>query len=317
MKLPPDLPFATILDALPVAVALASVPDARIRYSNRAFDSLLGSPPGGFSTAGQWMARACIDGRQRALLRRHWDVSLSCRDGAEVSVVPDIEIDVLGGDGRMRTMLHYGVVLHGRKLAVVICKDITRLKHDNLLLKEYAFLDPLTGIPNRRGFDEYWRDATTAGHFRRLAFLMLDLDGFKSINDTFGHPVGDAVLCSVASRLKDVVRESDFVCRLGGDEFGLLLNVPEGGRQMEDICQRITCLVGEQMVAAGVQVRVTASVGACLYPDQASDKRELLQRADRALYRIKASGKGRCGWWAPESGDGVEADPAIAGPLLP
>ncbi|ENO87813.1 diguanylate cyclase domain-containing protein [Thauera linaloolentis] len=85
---------------------------------------------------------------------------------------------------------------------------------------------------------------------------------------------------------------------------------------MDDICQRIIGLVGEPMVVSGVRVRITASVGACIHPDQASGMGELLRRADLALYRAKASGKGRWGWWAPELGDGVEPAPADAGPAL-
>lgn len=213
--------------------------------------------------------------------------------------MPDIEIDIRSGDGQVRTALHCGLILHEQKLAVAICKDITRLKRDSLLFKEFAFLDPLTGIANRRGLEQHWRDATSVPQQRRLAFLMLDLDGFKPINDTHGHLVGDAVLCTIAKRLKRVVRDSDLVCRLGGDEFGLLLDVPERLERMDDICQRIIDLVGEPIVLADRTVRVTASMGACIYPDQAADLHQLLQRTDLALYEIKKSRKGRWQWWAP------------------
>ncbi|WP_341646317.1 GGDEF domain-containing protein [Thauera sp. SDU_THAU2] len=299
MKFLPDALFTRILDALPVAVVVATMPDARIRYSNHAFDSLLGRPSGRFRSARQLIASACVHERQKALLRQHWDVSLWRRDGEGVSVVPDIEIDIRGGDGQVRTALHCGLILHEQKLAVAICKDITRLKRDSLLFKEFAFLDPLTGIANRRGLEEHWRDATSGPQQRRLAFLMLDLDGFKPINDTHGHLVGDAVLCTVAKRLKRVVRDSDLVCRLGGDEFGLLLDVPGKLERMDDICQRIVDLVGEPIVLADRTVHVTTSMGACIYPEQAADLHQLLQRADLALYEIKKSRKGQWRWWAP------------------
>ncbi|WP_174524545.1 sensor domain-containing diguanylate cyclase [Thauera butanivorans] len=295
----PDALFTRILDALPVAVVVATMPDARIRYSNHAFDSLLGCPPGQFRTARQLIARACVHERQKALLLRHWDVSLRRPAGGDVGVVPDIEIDIHCGDGQVRTALHCGLVLHEQKLAVAICKDITRLKRDSLLFKEFAFLDPLTGIANRRGLEQHWREATSDPLQRRLAFLMLDLDGFKPINDTHGHLVGDAVLCTVAKRLKRVVRDSDLVCRLGGDEFGLLLEVPEKLERMDAICQRIIDLVGEPIVLADRTVHVTASMGACIHPDQAADLHQLLQRTDLALYEIKKSRKGQWQWWAP------------------
>lgn len=289
-----------MLDALPFAVSWALMPGARIQYSNRAFHQLFGYPLGYFQTAAQLVDEACIHEQQRELLRQRWGDFTLPPNTTGVTTVPDAEVDILSGDGQIRTVQHCGLILHEQRAAVAIYKDISEFKRDNRVLREYAFLDPLTGVANRRGLQERWRDETRGDRQRRFAFLMVDLDGFKPINDRLGHDAGDAVLCVVASRLKAAVRDVDLVCRLGGDEFGLLLTTAEDLGQIEVVCQRIIMSLSEPMEVNGSIVRITASVGGCLYPDEASDKRELLQRADRALYRIKKSGKGGWGWWHPK-----------------
>ncbi|WP_437883905.1 diguanylate cyclase domain-containing protein [Pseudomonas sp. LRF_L74] len=286
-----------ILDALPFGISWASLPGAQIRYGNTTFDQIFGYPPGYFRNIEQLIEEAYVHEYQRELAREHWQ-AFEAQEGGGVTSVPDIEIDILSGDGHLRTVLHCGLILHEEKLAVAIFKDISDIRRQNQLLRSFAYHDSLTGVANRRGLQERWRDETTRPVPRRLAFLMVDLDGFKPVNDTHGHGVGDEVLRIVAARLKAAVRDGDLVCRLGGDEFGLLLAAPDSCEQIAAICKRIVDSLAKPIEVGEQTIHISSSVGGCLYPDQAANKRELLQRADLALYRVKQSGKGNWGWYA-------------------
>lgn len=286
-----------VLDALPFGVSWATMPGAQIQYTNPAFDALVGYKQGHFETAGQLIEDTYMHEWQRVLLREHWNGFQLPPTPTGIIVLPEIEVDILGGDGQIRTAQHFGLILPDQKIAVAIYKDVSNAKRYNQTLKEYALLDPLTGVANRRGLQERWHDVIANQQQSRLAFLILDLDGFKPVNDTYGHSIGDEVLRVIARRLKGIIRHSDLVCRLGGDEFGLLLEAPDDFDQMEEICQRVTDAMNELITIEQITIQISASLGGCFYPDQAKTKRELIQRADMALYKIKRSGKGGWTWW--------------------
>lgn len=162
-------------------------------------------------------------------------------------------------------------------------------------MKQVKFLaqhDALTSLPNRLLFDEVAERcmALSGRQAQTLALLALDLDGFKAVNDTFGHATGDEVLKTVAQRILQAIRASDIAARIGGDEFILLL-VGVGATQAMETAQRIIALLSEPY--AGVDVPVSASVGVALYPDSGSTLKVLSSAADQALYTAKASGKRR------------------------
>ncbi|MEQ4619549.1 MAG: GGDEF domain-containing protein [Corticimicrobacter sp.] len=310
----PHIPFPLVkrmFDALPYAVSWATLPGMHIQYNNPAFDQLFGYPEGHFRTAAQLMAEAYIHERQRERLRRHWH-DFEFPEDTELIPIPDIEIDILSGTGEIRTALHCGMILPRQKVSIAIFKDISGVTHDHRMLREYAFLDPLTGVANRRGLQERWSEDATIQPDRRLAFIMVDLDNFKPINDTYGHETGDAVLGIAAARLKAILREKDLVCRLGGDEFGLLLAAPEDQAQLDMICRRIMLSLTAPIHVGPLNLQVSASIGGCLYPDHAGNQRELLQRADMAMYQVKKTGKSGWRWWsaatAPLDGDSPRTD---------
>lgn len=289
-----------IVVALPFAVSWAALPGGVIQYSNRAFDTLFGYPSGHFRTADLLIEQTYIHEHQRRQLREYWN-NFALGDGDVTTTIPDSEIEIRTGDGQIRPIMHCGLILHKHQLAVAIFKDVSEYKRDHQMLRDFAFLDPLTGLANRRGLKERWEEEhRTVGSQRRLAFLMVDLDGFKPINDTYGHEAGDKVLRSVAARLKEAVREVDLVCRLGGDEFGIMMAAPHDFKVVAGICDRIVGSLQEPIRVGRASVRISVSIGGCLYPDQAADKRELLRRADEALYRIKKTEKGGWGWWGGE-----------------
>ncbi|TPJ72864.1 EAL domain-containing protein [Mesorhizobium sp. B2-7-1] len=158
-----------------------------------------------------------------------------------------------------------------------------------------AFHDMLTGLPNRALFDDRLRRTLLfAGQDKtRVALLYLDLDRFKHVNDTLGHPAGDELVRQTAARLKHTIREVDTVARLGGDEFAIiLLDVPDVG-SAEDIAERLLLKLREPFRLIDDQVFVSASVGIALSSGSDIDADDLLRKADIALYEAKKNGRGR------------------------
>lgn len=288
-----------IFDALPIAASWATLPDARIKFVNRAFISLFGYPQHFFRTANQFVDTVYSDREQRVELLRLWS-NVSLDRTAGLTEIADVELDVVCFDGSARVVRHRGVILHERRIAIAIFEDITEEKRLHGMLMDSAQRDPLTGLGNRRRLEERWRQATAQPRVKSgIAFLMLDLDGFKPVNDTHGHHAGDIVLKAVAARLRSAVRPKDLVCRLGGDEFGVLLPAPADFAEIDGICDRLIAAIEEPIrVDRDACVRVGASIGACLYPHGASSLRELMLRADQALYEVKSTRKGQWRWHA-------------------
>ena len=157
-------------------------------------------------------------------------------------------------------------------------------------LSEHDFL---TGLPNRRLFQDHFEQAIarTHRHGGRLAVLFLDLDHFKKINDTLGHHIGDLLLKQVAERLQACVRATDTLCRQGGDEFLLLLDVIEDEQDAARVAEKLVQQIGAPYQIEGNQLEVTPSVGIALYPDNGEDINTLIHRADVAMYQSKHHGR--------------------------
>ena len=162
-------------------------------------------------------------------------------------------------------------------------------------LERLALHDALTGLANRARFWSAMRDAEATGH---VAVLYVDLDRFKPINDSHGHPVGDAVLVATAERLRASLRPTDLVARLGGDEFAALCPGVGSEAEAAQLADRVLDAVGRPVDVDGTRVEVSCSVGVAVGP--AGDAEDLLQAADAALYRAKRSGRDR---WALASDD--------------
>lgn len=166
-------------------------------------------------------------------------------------------------------------------------------------LRRRADVDALTGLPNRHRLHEWFRheaaERRSAG--TAFAFLYIDLDGFKPVNDRHGHAVGDQVLCIVASRLQHMVRKEDLVVRLGGDEFAIVQAGAGHVAAVAALAEKVIASVSEPIALAGLRVRVGASIGVAMRPDLGRGLHEVSVAADRALYRAKAAGGG-C--WALE-----------------
>jgi diguanylate cyclase (GGDEF)-like protein len=164
-------------------------------------------------------------------------------------------------------------------------------------LSQMAFYDALTGLPNRSLLADRLQLAMAQADRReqRLALVFLDLDGFKPVNDIYGHEAGDVLLKALAKRLKDELREGDTLARLGGDEFiALLVDLPAES-DVDDVMQRLLIAVAKPFEYQGHALQVTASIGISYYPqtDQI-EANKLMQQADQAMYQAKQAGKNRC-----------------------
>jgi diguanylate cyclase (GGDEF)-like protein len=168
-----------------------------------------------------------------------------------------------------------------------------QLAESNAELRKLAFHDPLTGLPNRRllrdRLQQLIRQAKRSGG--RAAVLYLDLDRFKRINDTLGHEAGDALLQEVASRLQSSVREEDSICRVGGDEFVVLLREVDCAASAAAVAGKIIEALRVPVSLAGVAVTATTSVGIALVPDDSEDADDAIRRADQAMYLAKQQGR--------------------------
>ena len=181
--------------------------------------------------------------------------------------------------------------------------DITDRKLVESQIEHLAFHDALTGLPNRSLFDD--RLEIALARCRRdggkLAVLFLDLDRFKSINDTLGHEAGDRLLRAVADRLRDCVREEDTIARVGGDEF-VLLAAGIGDADARTLAEKVLrSITSEPFSIRGASLHVTASIGVSMYPEHGTEPGRLVRSADDAMYAVKAAGRNACGIAVPES----------------
>jgi diguanylate cyclase len=161
----------------------------------------------------------------------------------------------------------------------------------NLILREelesLARTDPLTGLLNRRALAIRLEERLNDPQTTPFVVALLDLDQFKPVNDKHGHAAGDALLCALASRLTQSLREGDLVARLGGDEFALVFDAPRDAEALQSRIAALSAGLARPYRLAGTQIRVPASIGAALFPDDGRDHDSLLKVADTALYKAK------------------------------
>jgi diguanylate cyclase (GGDEF)-like protein/PAS domain S-box-containing protein len=184
-----------------------------------------------------------------------------------------------------------------------VSRDITerRLAEDSI--RHLATHDTLTGLPNRALFVEElgrsMRDARRDGH--QLALLFVDLDHFKIINDTLGHDAGDVLLAQMARALRNCLRPNDLVARLGGDEFVVLLRHAAGKHEAAVVARKLLSAVTQPLSLKGQECRVSASVGICIFPDNALDEAALMKGADIAMYEAKREGRNGFRYFSPDA----------------
>ncbi len=177
--------------------------------------------------------------------------------------------------------------------AVVAIRDVSSSRAASLELSRVAQYDPLTNLPNRTLFNDRLRQAIALAEreSRQLAVLFVDLDHFKQVNDSLGHAVGDKLLRSVAGRLSACVRRTDTVCRIGGDEFVILLSHIEQEQDAEMCARKILRAVTSPHIIDNKSLDVSISIGGSLYPGDSTDAETLTRYADTATYAAKSLGR--------------------------
>ncbi|AXK71609.1 EAL domain-containing protein [Lysobacter sp. TY2-98] len=221
------------------------------------------------------------------------------------------ERELVRRDGEQRVVEESASPLrdaHGRGIGgVLLLRDVSHAREQAQALAHMAQHDALTGLPNRVLFqDRLMQALATVGRGNRGAVLYIDLDKFKPINDTLGHPVGDKVLQEVAQRLRDCVREDDTVSRQGGDEFVLLLQRLADPRDAARVAEKLIRSVEQPIAFESHELRVGASVGISLFPQDSREARTLMKQADTALYHVKETGRGRYSYFTDLMGERAE-----------
>jgi diguanylate cyclase (GGDEF)-like protein/PAS domain S-box-containing protein len=264
-------------------------PDTTIQYVSPSVESMLKYP------ASDLIGRPLIDfmpAEDRVLL--HPVMAVRSTRSSQASEA--LEFRVRHRDGRwLNTESAVTNLTENRAVGgvVVNMRDSTERKRFERELSYQAFHDPVTGLANRALFHDRVAHALTRrrDHGRTLAVLFLDLDNFKSINDTSGHSAGDELLQTIASRLAEALREGDTVARLGGDEFGILLENLEDQLRVSQVVERLLDVVREPLSVEGREVSIRCSIGVAMTSEAAEvTVDELLRNADVAMYRAKNAG---------------------------
>ena len=254
--------------------------------------------------ASRMQARTAEEARGVQMDPEPFELQQRCKDGSLIwtEVVTRVDRDAQG------TLVGF----HG------ISRDITRRKAAEEQIRSLAFYDPLTQLPNRRLLMDRLEKALSTGlrHQRSGALLFVDLDNFKTLNDTLGHDKGDLLLQQVAQRLCTCVRDCDTVARLGGDEFVVMLedlsaNPQEAAAQAEVVGAKILAALNQNYRLASYEHHSTPSIGITLFGESNEGIDEPLKRADLAMYQAKAAGRNTLRFFDPKMQDVVTARAAL------
>jgi diguanylate cyclase (GGDEF)-like protein/PAS domain S-box-containing protein len=209
----------------------------------------------------------------------------------DVSTLNSVEVEMRRQDGSTAWVLQ-NLTLSG-ELVHTTMVDISDRKRAEEQIEFHAFHDVLTQLPNRKLFMDRLSQALTRSrrYGRLLAVMFVDLDHFKTINDTMGHTAGDELLLEMAQRLRECIRDEDTVARLGGDEFTIILADLRYPEDAANVAQKILESVERPMSIGGAPIEISASIGIALFPSDGHDAESLLRNADSAMYRAKEAGR--------------------------
>ncbi|WP_296809449.1 bifunctional diguanylate cyclase/phosphodiesterase [Thiocapsa sp.] len=281
-------------------------PDAQYRYVSPACTRLTGYPSAAF------IADAGLFGRLLHPDDRHlWEKHLGAHLGDESSGINPLELRIRHLDGQEYWIEHSCTPVFGESGDFLgrrgVNRDITELKRSREQLHFLAQHDALTGLPNRSLFRQRLEEAIprTIRRGGETALLFLDLDRFKVVNDTLGHPVGDLLLQQVAERLTHAVRACDTVARLGGDEFVVISEDVQEPNDAAVLAKRLLDLFVKPFDVEGRELFLSLSIGIGIYPLDGADVDTLIRHADTAMYRAKADGRNGFRFFDPEMSEGA------------
>ncbi|MFT3929583.1 MAG: EAL domain-containing protein [Spongiibacteraceae bacterium] len=184
-----------------------------------------------------------------------------------------------------------------------ITSDISHIKESERRMYQLAHFDELTGLPNRLSLQERLQNELENNSAHEFALLYIDLDGFKLVNDSMGHPTGDKLLRDVSARLQSCCLPGDLLTRIGGDEFALLMFAGIKTADIEQQADRILHALDTPFIVDGREIFIGASIGACRYPADATNASEMLRNADNAMYEAKRLGRGQLCYYSAELTD--------------
>jgi len=286
--------------AATMIVVLAA--DGTISLVNRRACQVLGRDEAGL-LGSDWFAVAVPEAEQESA-RRGFDQVIR----GEVEGITEFESAVTAASGEKRLIRWHNTVLRGEDGSVTGSlgsgEDITDRRLAEQRVAFLAYHDPLTGLPNRAQLSESVNAAIESARLsgRSVGLLCLDLDDFKLVNDSLGHPVGDELLVSIARRLEKLKRHGDLLARTGGDDFFMLLpDLPaDGMANVVASAERVAAALAEPVEVEGAEFHVSASLGVSLFPRLAIGGEELLRQADTAMYQAKRAGRSGHMVYTPE-----------------
>lgn len=208
------------------------------------------------------------------------------------------EAKVKYADGSIHDVMFHKAYFHAEDASVEgivgSILDITERKKAEKALEQLAHTDNLTGLDNRYSLMKSLERSLLCQKREnfRLAFLMLDLDGFKQVNDSFGHPTGDSLLKEVAKKLKNTFRESDIIARVGGDEFSVILEKVASKEVLVPLANKIIAEFSEPFIIDNQSFTIGISIGIAISSSSGCSSEDIIKQADAALYQVKKSGKG-------------------------
>jgi len=294
-----------ILERLPMGLCVVQE-DGTISFRNERYVQICGYTQELAPDANTWWERAYPDLVQRTAIRQRLAVAKG------QGVIPAEEYTILCADGKFKPVEISGIFVDGGRL--ITMQDLSQRKAAEEEINNLAYYDPLTRLPNRRLLLDRLQQAlaTSARHQRSGALMMLDLDNFKTLNETRGHDRGDTLLQHVSHRLRSCVHEDDTVARLGGDEFVVVLedlgDSPEdAAARSEEVGQRILSVLREPYELDGGEHHSSISMGITIFSDMRETVDELLKRADLALYQAKDAGRDTLRFYDPRMQAAVTA----------
>ncbi len=307
-----------ILYRLPVGLCLVS-PDGALSFRNERFDQICRHADGAAPTLRDWWSLVLPEPAQRDHAVAQWEAAREAARSGDGTIAPR-EYAITCGDGSVRAVDMAGVLLDGTCLVTLV--DLSQHKAAQEEIHYLAYYDPLTQLPNRRLLVDRLQQAL-ADSVRRGrcgAVLMLDLDNFKTLNETQGHERGDMLLRQVAQRLCGCVQGEDTVARHGGDEFVVVLEdlgqSPEGAAaRAEEAGQKILAAMRHPFLLEGEPRHTTLSMGVTIFQGARETVDELLQRTDLAMYQAKASGRNTLRFYDPQMQASVAARAALESDL--
>jgi diguanylate cyclase (GGDEF)-like protein/PAS domain S-box-containing protein len=304
----------SIIEHIPVAIVVKDATTRKYILVNRAFETMLGIP------RSELLGRTTFDIHRPKDAKNVDDADTEAIQNSDHVSYNELEVDTLLRGARLQAT-HRIVIKNNQgdaKVLITVIEDATERKKAEQRIAFLAHHDPLTGLANRAALAQKIEEAAARQRRRNEPFsvLLLDLDRFKEVNDTLGHPAGDTLLTEVAMRLKSLLRETDVLARLGGDEFAIIQageSDPRGAAQM--LAERILEFLGKPFAIDGGEINIGTSIGIALAPEHGTGSGELLKMADLALYRTKSAGRNGYSFFDPEMSELASARQEIENDL--